>query len=96
MAYVYYVFTEREGLGGGDIKLLGWLGALLSWQAIPFIILVSSVLGSLVGLIVMQKSKDKLKTMIPFGPFISLAALLYVLGLKSVGHWYINLFFPEF
>lgn len=95
VAYLYFVFTGREGLGGGDIKLLAWLGALLGWQAIPFIIMSSSVTGSIVGLIISRKSNDGLKTMIPFGPFIALGALLYLLGLKSVGIWYVQLFFPE-
>lgn len=96
VAYVYFVFTGREGLGGGDIKLLGWLGALLGWQAIPFIILSSSILGSVVGLLASRKNSDGLKTMIPFGPFLALGALLYILGLKSVGLWYVQLFIPEF
>lgn len=95
VAYIYFVFTGREGLGGGDIKLLAWLGAVLGWQAIPFIILSSSIVGSFIGLIISFKSKEKLKTMIPFGPFLALGALLYILGLKSVGIWYIQLFFPE-
>lgn len=96
VAYIYFVFTGREGLGGGDIKLLAWLGALLGWKAIPFIILSSSVLGSVVGLIASNKNEDGLKTMIPFGPFLALGALLYILGLKSVGLWYVQLFIPEF
>lgn len=95
VAYIYFVFTGREGLGGGDIKLLAWLGALLGWQAIPFIILSSSVVGSVVGLIVSKKHQNSLKTMIPFGPFLALGAILYILGLKSVGIWYIQLFFPD-
>lgn len=94
VAYIYYVFTGREGLGGGDIKLLAWLGALLGWNAIPFIILSSSVFGSIVGLILSRRSAEGLKTMIPFGPFLAFGALLYIFGLKSVGVWYVNLFFP--
>lgn len=96
VSYVYFVFTEREGLGGGDIKLLAWLGAVLGWKAIPFIILSSSVAGSIVGIYMNRKAEDKLKAMIPFGPFIALGALLYILGLKSVGAWYVELFFPSF
>jgi len=99
VAYVYYVFTGREGLGGGDIKLLAWLGAILGWKSIPFIILVSSILGSVVGLTISfrnpDKGQSKMQTMIPFGPFIALAAVMYLLGLKSVGLWYIDLFFPS-
>lgn len=95
VAYIYFLFTGREGLGGGDIKLLAWLGALLGWKAIPFIILSSSIVGSVVGLISSKKNQGNLKTMIPFGPFLALGALLYILGLKSVGIWYVQLFFPD-
>lgn len=95
VAYIYYIFTGREGLGGGDIKLLAWLGCLLGWKAIPFIILSSSVFGSVVGLLLSKKNEQGLKTMIPFGPFIALGALLYIFGLKSVGLWYVQLFLPE-
>ncbi len=94
VAYVYYLLTGRDGLGGGDIKLLAWLGALLTWKAIPFIILSSSVLGSIVGIYLSRKSQDKLKVMIPFGPFIAIGAILYIFGLKSAGLWYVDLFFP--
>lgn len=109
VAYVYYVFTGREGLGGGDIKLLAWLGALLGWKSIPFIILTSSILGSVVGIFMSyrhnksennltqtlkEKVQQKMQVMIPFGPFIAIGAVLYFLGLKSVGLWYIDLFFP--
>ncbi|MFZ3228723.1 MAG: prepilin peptidase [Pseudobdellovibrio sp.] len=96
VAYVYFVVTGRDGLGGGDIKLLAWLGALLGWKSIPFIVLSSSVVGSIVGLILSRKNEDGLKTMIPFGPFLALGALLYLFGLKSVGVWYVDLFFPSF
>jgi leader peptidase (prepilin peptidase)/N-methyltransferase len=94
VAYIYYIFTGREGLGGGDIKLLGWLGAILGWKAIPFIILTSSVFGTVVGLYLSRNSEDKMKAVIPFGPFIALGAVLYILGLKSAGLWYVDLFFP--
>lgn len=96
VAYIYFVFTGREGLGGGDIKLLAWLGAVLGWKAIPFIILSASVFGSVVGITLSRRSKEGLKTMIPFGPFLAVGALLYLFGLKSVGVWYVDLFFPSF
>lgn len=95
VAYIYYVFTGREGLGGGDIKLLAWLGALLGWRSIPFIILSSSIMGSVIGLIISRKDESGLKAMIPFGPFLVMGAILYILGLKSVAIWYIQLFFPN-
>jgi leader peptidase (prepilin peptidase)/N-methyltransferase len=95
VAYIYFIFTGREGLGGGDIKLLAFIGSMLGWKAIPFVILCSSVVGSVAGILMAKKDGEGLKTAIPFGPFIALAAFLYLSGLKSVGIWYIQLFFPD-
>lgn len=95
VAYIYYVFTGREGLGGGDIKLLAFIGSILGWKAIPFVVLGSSMLGAVAGLLAARGSKEGLKTMIPFGPFIAFAAFLYLAGLKSIGIWYLQLFFPD-
>lgn len=49
IAYFYFLIRKREGMGGGDIKLLAWIGAVLGWKAIPFVILAASVFGSIVG-----------------------------------------------
>ncbi len=95
VSYVYFVLTGREGLGGGDIKLLAWLGAVLGWESIAFIVLSASFFGSIVGIYLNRKAEDKMKAMIPFGPFLAFGALLYVLRLKSVGLWYVELFFPS-
>lgn len=89
IAYLYFVIRKREGMGGGDIKLLAWIGAVLGWQAIPLVILVASLLGSVVGiglaLLATKRSAastddTELATFaIPFGPFLALGALLYLL-----------------
>lgn len=59
VAYLYYALRGREGMGGGDIKLLAWIGAILGWQAIPITILLSSVIGSVVGLILASRTKGR-------------------------------------
>lgn len=94
IAYVYYLLKKEEGMGGGDIKLLAWIGAILGWKSIPFIILGSSILGSLVGVFLIWKHKGSLKTVIPFGPYIALAAILYLLIGQEIARWYINVFMP--
>ncbi|MEN0058249.1 MAG: prepilin peptidase [Bdellovibrio sp.] len=94
MAYVYYLITKQEGMGGGDIKLLAWIGAMLGWKAIPFVIMSSAIIGSIVGLTVAARQKAGLKTMIPFGPYLALAALLYVFGGETIALWYLDLFLP--
>lgn len=96
IAAIYYAFRKEEGMGGGDIKLLAWIGAVLGWPAIPFVILASSLIGSVVGIAVMAVRKSGLKTSIPFGPYLALAALIYLFGGGEVGTWYIRLFLPDY
>jgi len=78
VALVYYLFTRREGMGGGDIKLLAMIGAFLGWQSLPFVVFASSVLGTVVGVGAMIKQRKGGKTVIPYGPFLAMAALLYL------------------
>lgn len=89
IAVVYKWITKRDGMGGGDIKLLAMIGAWLGWKAIPFVILASSVIGILVGggsgLII----KKGLRTRIPFGPFLAVASLIYIFFGPELIRWYI-------
>lgn len=95
MAYFYHLFTGQEGMGGGDIKLLAWIGAIVGWKAIPFVIMISAVLGTIFGLILQRQQKKGLKTMIPYGPYLAVAALIYLFGGQTIGLWYLQWFFPE-
>ena len=83
----YYLFTKREGMGGGDIKLLAMIGAFLGWQSLPFVVFCSSVLGALVGIGAMARQKKGGKTMIPYGPFLSIAALLYMFYRELINYY---------
>lgn len=94
VAYVYYLLRKQEGMGGGDIKLLAWIGAVLGWSAIPFVILCASVLGSIVGIFIAIRSRGGLGAVIPFGPYLAFSALLLVYGGSSIGDWYVHLFIP--
>ena len=85
----YYLFTKREGMGGGDIKLLAMIGAFLGWQSLPFVIFGSSILGAVVGIGAMVKQKKGGKTMIPYGPFLSTAALLYMFYRELIDYYLI-------
>jgi len=93
IAYVYFVLRKEEGMGGGDIKLLAWLGAYLGWKSVPFIILSSSLLGTFAGLFLILRGGN-MKTAIPFGPFIVLGAYLYLFGGNELAQWYVSLFLP--
>jgi leader peptidase (prepilin peptidase) / N-methyltransferase len=65
-------------MGGGDIKLLAMIGAFLGWQSLPFVLLVSSLLGAVVGVAIMIAKGRDMKYAVPFGPFLSLAAVAYL------------------
>lgn len=80
LAYFYFWWKKVEGMGGGDIKLLGWIGAVMGWQSIPIVMMVGSILGLLIGgaYVFIKKPSDGFKSGIPFGPFLSFGALVYL------------------
>jgi leader peptidase (prepilin peptidase)/N-methyltransferase len=78
--WLFKLFTGKEGMGYGDFKLLAMLGAWLGWQALPFIILISSTLAASIGFALMLFKSYSKNTPIPYGPFLAIAgfiALLY-------------------
>jgi len=75
-AYLYEKATAREGMGGGDIKLIAMIGAFLGWKGALFTIFAGSLLGVGGGIVAMRKGEEGLKTAIPFGPYLCVAALL--------------------
>lgn len=79
---VYHGFrllTGKEGMGYGDFKLLAALGAWLGWQMLPLIILLSSLVGAVIGLIMISLKRHKSSQPMPFGPFIALAGWIALL-----------------
>lgn len=78
VALGYYLCTRREGMGGGDIKLLAMIGAFLGWQSLPFVVLSSSLTGLAAGLWVMRSQGRGGRTVIPYGPFLAFGALLFL------------------
>jgi len=76
---VYWAFkltTGKEGMGYGDFKLLAALGAWLGWQALPMIILMSSLVGAIIGLAMMALAKLGRGQPMPFGPYLAIAGWL--------------------
>jgi len=86
----YYFLTRNEGMGLGDVKLLAMMGAFLGWKSILFIIMVGSFSGVLVGIPIMLFKKKGRKYAIPFGPFLSLGAVSYLLYGPEIIRWYIR------
>ena len=89
VAFLYELLTKKEGMGGGDIKLLAMLGAFLGWKAILPIIFISSLIGSLVGIPLMLVKKADSKLAIPFGPFLALGAVIYLFWGPKLIAWYL-------
>lgn len=88
---VYWLFklvTGKEGMGYGDFKLLAALGAWAGWQLLPLIIILSSFVGALLGLLLIAvKGRDQNQPM-PFGPFLALAGWIALLWGDTITAWY--------
>jgi leader peptidase (prepilin peptidase)/N-methyltransferase len=89
VAVGYTLITGKEGLGGGDIKLLAMIGALCGWVGVLFTIFFGSVLGSVTGIATMRGSEQATKLAIPFGPFLSVGAIGYIFFGPEIVHWYL-------
>lgn len=91
---VYWLFkliTGKEGMGYGDFKLLGALGAWLGWQMLPLIILLSSAVGATVGIALIVFARHGRNVPIPFGPYLAGGGLIALLWGQSLIHGYLQL-----
>ncbi|ENM5766480.1 prepilin peptidase [Vibrio mimicus] len=90
---IYWLFkllTGKEGMGYGDFKLLAALGAWLGWQQLPVIVLLSSVVGLLFGLIQLRLQKQGIDKAFPFGPYLAIAGWIALLWGNTVIDWYLT------
>ena len=82
---------KKEALGFGDVKLMGAVGAFFGWRAVVAVLFLSSLTGSLAGLALMAAGKRGLQGRIPYGPFIALGTLAWLLAGEWMAAWYENL-----
>lgn len=90
---VYWLFklaTGKEGMGYGDFKLLAALGAWLGWPMLPVIILLSSLVGAIVGIALIILAKHGRDIPIPFGPYLAAAGLIALFWGKPILHAYLG------
>ena len=89
--FAYEKVMGEEGMGMGDVKLLAMIGAFLGWQALPVTILVSSLTGSLVGIVYARvRGEPVRKFPVPFGPFLALGALVHIFFGVELITWYLG------
>lgn len=86
------VVIPREAMGFGDVKFMACLGAFLGWQAILFILLASSVIGCVAALGGLFLARDRSGARLPFGPFLALAAVVWIFGGRELADWYFSQF----
>jgi len=91
---IYWIFklvTGKEGMGYGDFKLLAALGAWFGWQALPLVILISSLAGAIIGIGLIVVSKDKKSKPMPFGPYLAIAGWVYLVYGDVINQFYYSL-----
>jgi leader peptidase (prepilin peptidase)/N-methyltransferase len=92
---VYWLFklaTGKEGMGYGDFKLLAAIGAWLGWQMLPQVVLLSSLVGALIGISLMVFARHGRNVPIPFGPYLAIAGIIALLQGAAINKHYLNLF----
>ena len=89
VATLYQWLFKREGMGGGDVKLLAMIGAFLGWKAVILTIVLGSLIGSIIGISVMILKGKDFKYAIPFGPFLSVGAVISLFYGEDIIRWYL-------
>jgi leader peptidase (prepilin peptidase)/N-methyltransferase len=88
----YYRYSGQEGMGGGDVKMLAMIGAFLGWQSVILTLVLSSFAGALIGVLVIAVRRGGMKYALPYGTFLSLAALTASLFGAPIISWYVGLY----
>ena len=89
--HAFRLLTGKEGMGYGDFKLLAALGAWLGWQRLPLIILLSTVVGAVLGVVLIIAGKRDRQTQIPFGPYLAAAGWIAMLWGNDITRAYLSL-----
>ena len=88
----YKLATGKEGMGYGDFKLLAAIGAWLGWKMLPLVILLSSVVGAIIGIVLIVAARRGRNVPIPFGPYLAIAGWVAMFYGDAITHHYLALF----
>lgn len=88
--HLFKLLTGKEGMGFGDFKLFAAFGAWFGWQCLPAIILLSSLVGAIIGIgLILIRGRDR-NIPIPFGPYLAAAAWIYLYWGAEINRWYLS------
>jgi leader peptidase (prepilin peptidase)/N-methyltransferase len=90
--WIFKLATGKEGMGYGDFKLLAAIGAWLGWKMLPLVILLSSFVGALVGILLIVIARRGRNVPIPFGPYLAIAGIIALFHGETLTHHYLDLF----
>lgn len=90
VAKLYALLTKKDGMGAGDFKLLGAISAWLGVGMLPLVVLVSAVLGSVVGVVLMKMRGES--RAFAFGPYIAIAGIIALLWGQDIMGWYLGMY----
>ena len=90
---IYYRLRKVEGMGLGDAKMMLMVGAFLGWQLVLLTIFIGSLLGAVIGLIIIRRSGGSLKTEIPFGVFLGPAGIIALFVGQPIWNAYMGMMF---
>ncbi|WP_380736344.1 prepilin peptidase [Simiduia curdlanivorans] len=89
--WLFKAVTGKDGMGYGDFKLLAAIGAWLGWQSLPLVILLSSLVGAVIGIsLIMFRNQDN-QTPIPFGPYLAIAGWIAMMWGEAITSYYLRI-----
>jgi leader peptidase (prepilin peptidase) / N-methyltransferase len=88
----YFRYSGQQGMGGGDVKMLAMIGAFLGWKLVLVTLVMSSVAGSLIGMLVIASRRGGMKYALPYGTFLALGGLVASLAGGKIVDWYVGLY----
>ncbi len=96
--HVFELVIPREAMGFGDVKFIAAIGAFLGWKSVYFTIASASMIGAIVGSVILILNKRHWSSKIPFGPYLALGAFVWMFAGPDIIQWYLNhfLYTPEY
>ncbi len=82
------IVLPREAMGLGDVKFMGAIGAFLGWKAVVFSLMISSMIGSVVGVTLIVLKRQVWSSRLPYGPYIAVAAVIWIFGGRRLVAWW--------